>query len=179
MAERPVLSTRAVAGLLARIFGPSIHDVPLFNGGDPVLHPFDQFYGPSPVPWRAGMLNPQPLPPRERYSLMLGDAHIIDLLNHDRLIIVVGGDSSGRLMERALKSVQEIDELCPRWPRWPRVWPPGPPPPGTQEEMTATELFLFGTRLLAGSELFEQGKLKQALAGLGDKVLGMSMKGMA
>lgn len=179
MAERPVFSTRAVASLMARIFGPSIYDVPPFNGGNPVLHRIDQFYGPQPEPWQAVMLNPQPLPPRERYSLMLGDAHIIDLLNHDRLIIVVGGDSSGRVLERALKSVQEIDELCPRWPRWPRVWPPPPPPPWSQEEMTATELFLFGTRLVAASELFEQGKLKQALAGLGDKVLGMSMKGMA
>lgn len=43
--------------------------------------------------------------------------------------------------------------------------------------MTRTELFAFGARFLAASELMEQGKLQEALTGLGEKALNLSMHG--
>jgi len=67
--------------------------------------------------------------------------------------------------------------LCPRWPPWPKRWPPPPPPPWEREEMTATQLFVFGARFLAAAELMEQGRLQEALTGLGEKALGLSMPG--
>jgi hypothetical protein len=171
------LSARFVASLLARIFGPSFYDGPRFGGGDPSRRSLiDVVSGPQPEPWRAVMLNPQSLPPREHYALTLADAHIHEFLAFDRVGALLGGEAAERTQKQALRVIAEIDDLCPRWPNWPKVWPP-PPPPWGQEEMTPTELFVFGTRLLASSELMEQGKLREALGQLGEKVLGLSLRG--
>src|SRR4051812_4756961 len=116
------------------------------------------------------MLNPQPLPPRELYALALADAHIRELQTHDRMATLLGGRAAERALERSVRLVAEIEELCPpRWPRWPKVWPPPPPPPWSREEMTPTESFVFGARMLAAAELMEQERLQEALAGLGEK----------
>lgn len=185
------LSARSTARLLAQIFGPAIYDVPPFGGGDPFRRArLDLVGGPRPEPWRAGsfpvpwrevMLNPQPLPPQELSALALADVHIHEVLGLDRLGALLGGEVAERTLDRSLRLVAEIDELCPRWPRWPKGWPTGwpppPPPPRPDEEMTVTELFVFGSRFLAASELAEQGPLQDALAGLGEKALGLSMRG--
>ena len=42
--------------------------------------------------------------------------------------------------------------------------------------MTVTELFVLGSRFLAASELVEQGRLGEALTGLGEKALNLSMQ---
>jgi hypothetical protein len=172
------LSARSVVSLLARIFGPSFYDGPRFGRGDLGRHGLiDLVSGPSPDPWRAVMLNPQPLPPRELHALTLADSHIQEVLTLDRIGTLLGGESTKRTLDRALRLVADIDEICPRWPHWPKGWPPPPPPPWQRDEqMTLTELFVFGARFLAASELVEQGKLKDALAGLGEKALGLSMK---
>jgi hypothetical protein len=173
------LSARSVASLLASIFGPSFYDGPRFGGGDPGRRNLiDLVSGPLPEPWREVMLNPQPLPPKELHVLALADAHIQEFLALDRIGTLLGGDVAERAQERALRVAAEIDELCPRWPRWPRVWPPPPPPPfGDREQMTRTELFVFGARFLAASELMEQGKLQAAVSQLGEKALKLSMPG--
>jgi hypothetical protein len=36
---------------------------------------------------------------------------------------------------------------------------------------------MFGARFLAASEYFEDGKLQEAVSGLGEKALGLSMRG--
>ena len=172
------LSARSVVSLLARIFGPSFYDGPRFGGGDPGWrNRLEIVGGPQPEPWRAVMLNPQPLPPRELYALALADGHIQELLNLDRVGALFGGDVTERALGRSLQLVAEIDDLCPRWPHWPKGWPPPPPPPWEREEMTATELFVFGSRFLAASELVEQEKLQEALTALGEKALGLSVQG--
>ena len=169
MVGKTVLSANKVADLLAKIFGPSIFDTPPpFNGGDPFRrNGIGLIAGIHPEPKRASELNPQPLPPRESQALMLADAHIQDLLTLDRIGTVFGAEPLERTVGLGLKTIADMDELCSRWPHWPKVWPP--PPPWQQEEMTPTELFVFGARLLASAELFEQGKLQNALAGLGDR----------
>ena len=43
--------------------------------------------------------------------------------------------------------------------------------------MTETELFVFGTRILAAAEVLEHGRLQEGLAGLGERVIGLSTKG--
>jgi len=40
--------------------------------------------------------------------------------------------------------------------------------------MTATEVFVFGSRFLAAAELMAQGKLQDVLTRLGEKALGLS-----
>ena len=173
------LSARAVASLLARIYGPSIYDLPRFGGGDPVRRALlDLVSGPRPEPWREVMLNPQPLPPKESYAITLADAHIHDLLILDRVGTLLGGEAAERALNRSLQLVAELEELCPRRPPWPKGgWPPPPPPPWERDEMTPTELFVFGTRFLAASELMEQGQVQEAVTRLGETALGQSMQG--
>ena len=82
-----------------------------------------------------------------------------------------------RALDRAVQHVSELEELCPRWPGWPKGWPPPPPPPWDREEMTATELFVFGARVLAAAEVVEQERLREGLIRLGEKALNLSMPG--
>jgi hypothetical protein len=171
----PALS---VSSLLASIFGPSFYDDPRFGRGDLGRRGLSELVsGPYPEPWRAVMLSPQPLPPRVLYALTLADAHIHELLAFDRIGSLFGGEAAERTQERALRVIAEIDELCPRWPKWPKGWPPPPPPPWGQEVMIPTELFVFGTRLLAASELMEKGRLQESLSRLGEKALELSFRG--
>lgn len=184
------LSAKSVANLLARIYGPSIYDAPPYGEGDlrhgpltdlvrdPSPEPWKAIRGPLPDPWSWVMLNPQPLPPGELQALALADAHVQELLGLDRLGSLWGGEIGGRAEERALRLIAESDELCPRWPRWPKTWPPPPRPPrGWDEEMLTTELFVFGSRLLAATDLFEREGPREALTALGEKALSLSMRG--
>ena len=172
------LSARSVASLLAHIFGPASYDAPPYDRADLGRGDLlDLVTGPRPEPWRTVMLNPQPLPPRERYALTLADAHIQELLTLDRMATLLGDEVRGRALERSMRLVSEIDDLCPRWPRWPKRWPPPPPPWQHHEEMTVTELFVFGSRFLAASELMEQGELQEATIRLGEKALEQSQRG--
>jgi hypothetical protein len=179
------LSARTVASLLGRLFGPSFSELPRFGRGDPGPgRKMESISGPLHDPWHAVMLDPQPLPPREFYALALADAHIHEFLISDRIATVYGGEVRERALNRSLSFVAELDEICPRWPKWPKRWPPPPPPPPARppfsrnesrdEEMTATELFVFGSRLLGASEVIEEAKLRDALAGLGEKALKIS-----
>jgi len=172
------LSARSVAGLLARIFGPSSYDVPP-KGGDPFhLSPVHAVSARSALPLSWAMLNPQPLPPRERYALALADAHIQELHSLDRAAFLMGGKVADRAIGRSLQLVAAIDELCPRWPTWPKSWPPPPPPPPwLDDEMQPTELFLFGTRVLAGAEQVDAGQLQESMAALAERTLELSMRG--
>jgi hypothetical protein len=171
------LSARTVANLLAHVFGPSYYDGPRFGGGDPGRRGLIDFVsGPTPEPWRTAALNPQPLPPKTLHALVLADAHIQELLTFSRIGALMKGEVEGHAQQQALRIIAEIDELCPRWPHWPKVWPPPPPPPWQLEQMSPTELFVFGSRFLAASELMEPGKLQDALSRLGEKALDLSMQ---
>ena len=65
------ISARAVASLLAHVFGPSFYDDPRFGNGDPGHSRIDLVFKPTPEPWRLAALNPQPLPPKETHALRL------------------------------------------------------------------------------------------------------------
>jgi hypothetical protein len=186
MAGDLTLSARDVASMIARIFGPAIYDTPKF-GGDPFRiagiaarvagpHPDPWRAGPSPDPWMAVMLNPQPLPPKERYAVALAEAHILDLVAIDRLGSLFG-EAEERGAERAMATLAEIDDLCPRWPRWPKGWPPPPPPPWGDEEMEPAQLFLFGISLLAAVDQLDSGRLQEGVTQLGEKMLSLAMPG--
>jgi hypothetical protein len=170
------VSARSLVSLLASIFGPSIYDAPPFGRGDLGRRGLlDLISGPQPDPWRAVALNPQPLPPKALYAVALADKYIEEVLALDRVGALLGGEVMERAQDRALCLIAEIDELCPRWPKWPKVWPPPPPPPWEAEEMSPTELLLYGARLLAASGLMEQERLQLALADLGEKALDLSL----
>ncbi len=178
------LSTVSVARLLAQIFGPSYWDSPVFGWGSHqyrgILDRATLVVGPHPEPWREAGLNPQPPPLlrlRDAYAFALADAHIGELLALDRIGAMFGGEVAERTLERSLRHAAEIEELCPRWHRWPKGWPAPPPPPWQDETMTATELFAFGIRFVAAAEQIEQERLQQAFVGVGEKALGLSMRG--
>ena len=172
------LSARAVAELLAHIFGPSFYDGPRFGGGDPrLLASLELAERRGLDPWVAVMLNPQPLPPKARFALAVADAHLADFVALDRFGALSGAEVAERTAERGVRLAQELDELCPRWPHWPKGWPPPPPPPWADEVMTAPELFLYGTRFVAAAGVVEQPRLRNALAQVGEKALGLSMRG--
>jgi hypothetical protein len=180
MPDRLRLSARSLASLLAQIFGPAIYDAPIGGWGRRDL--MGLVSGPQPDPWRAGpspdpwRADPRPLP--WRVAIALADAHIQELLALDRIGAILGGEAAQRAQDRSLRLVAEVEELCPRWPRWPKDWPrPPPPPPEWDEEMTAPALLMFGARFLAASDLLEDKKLQEAVSGLGEKALGLSMRG--
>jgi hypothetical protein len=180
MADGMQVSARSVANLLAQVFGPSFYDAlyPHFDRGNLDRHDLiDLVSGPRPEPWRAVMLNPQPLPPKELYALALADAHIHELLALDRAGALLGGEVAERTLDRGLRILAEVDELCPPlWPRWRKGWPP-PRPPWENEQMTNPELFVLGTRFLAAAELIEQENLQAEVVRLGEKVLDQSLQG--
>jgi hypothetical protein len=167
------LSARAVSDILARIFGPSFYDGPRFGVGPLALSQrFAELSGQVFNRGSAVSLNPQPLPPREAYALALADAHIQELVSLHRAGALLGGEIAERAIGQSLRQIADIDELCPRWPKWPFVWPPPPPPPWEiDEEMSPTELFLFGSRFMAAAGLVKQENLQNALANLGGKAL--------
>lgn len=171
------LSSRSLAILLGNIFGPSYYDGPQFGDGDPGPGGY-HVDGPRPNPWRAVMLNPQPLPPRETYALRVADAYITDILGLDRIGGLFGGEARELSLKHSLNHIAYLDEICPRWPKWPKRWPPPPPPPWRRDElMNPSELLLFGSRILAASQLVEQPELGDALGRLGEKALDFSMRG--
>ena len=169
MANNLMLSARSVAALLAHIFGPSIWDDPHFGGGGPLA----RMRALPGAAFEEVMLNPQPLPPRERYAMALADATISDITEVGRMGTLFGGEAGQRMQEAALRQLADFEELCPRWPRWPRHWPPPPPPPWTREEMTATELFVVGARLAAAAEIAQDERLQGALADAGSRLMEM------
>ena len=173
------LSARAVSDLIAKFIGPSYYDGPRFGRGDPgVFRPTEVGAGRVFERGSEVMLNPQPLPPREFYALSLADAHIQQILSLDAAGALLGGEVAERAFDRSMRLIDEIDDLCPRWPKWPGIWPPPPPPPfQLGDEMTRTELFLFGTRFLGAADLITHEKLQGSLAGLGEKALTLSTQG--
>jgi hypothetical protein len=178
MEEGVLLSARMVARLLAQIYGPSIYDIPKFGGGPLHQTVLDPISGPGPQPWQRVALNPQPLPPGEQYALTIADSHIAELQSLDRLGTLLGGEVAERTEKRAMQIVSEIDEICPRWPKWPKVWPPPPPPwPWLRDEMSPTELLVFGSRFLAAAELLELGHLQESVARLGGRAMELGTRG--
>jgi hypothetical protein len=171
------LSARFVANLFAKIIGPSIYDGPRFGGGDPGVGRFIPSRGVRALDRASEVtLNPQPLPPKALYALALADAHIQEILSLDAAGALLGGEVSKRALDRSLRIVADIDELCPRWPAWPKIWPPPPPPPPFHlgDEMTATELFVLGTRFLAAADLVQHENLQGSFVRLGEKALALS-----
>ncbi len=182
MANDVMLSARSVAMLLARIFGPSIWDDPHFGGGGPLAHVHPaltvrQALGgmSNGALLEAMMLNPQPLPPRERYALLLADATISEIVAVSNMGMLFGSDAGQRMQEVALRQLANFEEMCPRWPPWPKTWPPPPPPPWEREEMAATELFVVGARLAAAADVAQDERLQGALADAGSRLMEMGV----
>jgi hypothetical protein len=168
-----MMPAQSVASLLAHVFGPSYYDSPHFGHGGVGWR---ALAGPRPEPWRAVALNPQPLPPRQATALALADAHVHQILALDGLGALLAGDGAERTEERALGLIAEVDEICPRWPRWPLPWPPWPRQRfGDDDVMRPDELLLFGSRLLAASEVLQAGRVRDAVAALGEKAMGLSL----
>lgn len=172
-----MMPARSVASLLAHVFGPSYYDSPHFGHGPLAWRTgADLVAGPHPEPWRAVALNPQPLPPRQAVTLALADAHVHELLALDRVGSLFGGETAERAEGRALHLIAEVDELCPRRPKWPLPWPPQQPGHFDDDEvMRPAELLLFGSRLLAASEVLQAGRVRDAVAALGEKAMGLSL----
>ena len=168
------VSARTIASLLAHIFGPSFYDDPRFGRGDPRASA-QLAFGPRPEPWQLSALNPQPLPPKALHALHLADSHIEQLLMLDRNAVLLVGEAAERSLQRGIRAIAEIEELCPVWPRWPRLWPPPPPPPWEGEKMQASELLLFGTRVLEASRVAEHPSMQKALGALGEKAVGLAL----
>jgi len=174
MATELQLSSRSAAAFLAQIFGPDVYDVAHFGGGTVRLGHGELMSEPLPAPWQSTFLNPRPLPPSEAYALALAEAHVQELVRLDRLGALSGGEVEGRAVNLALDAVAEIEMRSPHWPTWPKAWP-SPHDPGPRDTMGADELFIFGSLLLSAAELMNHHRLRDALAGLGERLLRLSM----
>jgi hypothetical protein len=167
------ISGRFVAAIFAKMH-PGAYDAPPF-GGDPFERLFrgfgvgKAFYGSS-----ASDLNPQPLPPRWVYAYKLADAYIGEFIALDRAGTLFGGDVGKRAVDQSLSLMADIDDICPSWPHGPWPWPPIPWP--IEDQMNPVELFVFGTRFLGASSVFQQEKVSTGLAALGEKVTSLSQQ---
>lgn len=123
-------------------------------------------------------LNPQPLPPRERFILALGEAVVaraeqlaeatsaIGDQGEERGIIIVGG-YVGRL----------VDDWCgtgyrPRWPF------PGPPPWWFQQEVSARDILTLGASLHQASREAFHLVVGRALDEQADKLAQVGLERM-
>ncbi len=167
------MSGRFVAAIFAKMY-PALYDAPPFGGG-PLENAFrgfgvgKAFYGSS-----ASDLNPQPLPPRWFYAFKLADAYIREFIALDRAGTLFGGDIARRTVDQSLSLIADIDDICPRWPPGPWPWPPIPWP--IEDQMNPVELFVFGTRFLGTSSVFQEDKLSDGLAALGEKITSLSQE---
>lgn len=151
---------------------PELYDGPQFGRGDPL----GGFSRASALRAVEDELNPQPLPPRWRYAVLLSDSYINELLTLDRIGRLVGGEAAERTAEEALRLIADVDELCPRWPHpvWP--WPPHPRSL-KDEEMDPVDLLVFGSQVLAASGLMRDRSISSALTALGEKMTSLSAQG--
>jgi hypothetical protein len=147
--------------ILELAFGPSIYDVPEFGGGGPLRSRVFQRFGPHPEPWVIAGLNPQPLPPKALYALMLADAHVAELMRVDSLVADLGEGAVEQGSSRLQGLMTEIEELCPRPFPWPKRWPV-PPGPLPDEDFGSVELAIVGSRFAMAAERLESGSLKDA-----------------
>src|SRR5680860_148388 len=86
-----LLPARSIALFLANILGPEVYDAPPFNRGNPYRgRAIRNVVGPLPDPWLEVALNPQPLPPRELYAIVLADAHIQEVVRLDQTVANFG-----------------------------------------------------------------------------------------
>lgn len=146
--------------------------------------------GPSPQPWRtpvsqrwdrfsAVALNPQPLPPKERFAVAVTDAMLSQVVHLANAAELAGGDSGGNLLRRAVTMLQDWDELCPRWPKWPKNWPPPPDPPDwLGDEMSPVAHFLAATRVLAAADAVYDESIASTMSELGDRQFDYSLSRM-
>ncbi len=160
--------------ILESIFGPSIWDVEGIGG--PLRNRLVERMGPVPDPWIIAGLNPQPLPPKERYALALADAHVLELLRVDALAADFGEAAVERGIGRVRGKMSEIEELCPRPFPWPRKWPV-PPGPFPGEEFGPAELAIMGSRFAMAAERLESGALKDAAHSISKTMFNAAVQG--
>ncbi len=174
MATELQLSSRSAAAFLAQILGPDVFAIVHF-GGATVRPGHRNFLSePPPAPWQSTVLCPRLMPPSEAYALALAEAHVQELVRLDRLGALSGGEVEGRAVDLALDVVAEIEEGCPGWPKWP-VGRPKPSDPTSRDTMRPDELFIFGSLMLSAAELMNHHRLRDALVGLGERLLRLSM----
>lgn len=125
-------------------------------------------------------LNPQPLPPKAQFALVLaqeviGQAAMMhqmaDAFNHngeDRGIIIVGGFIN-----------RFVDDICPTPPviRFPHLGWPFPPHP--HPEWSGLELAIMGTQFLNEAKALRQTGVQSVLHKAGEKLMDVAQSRMA
>lgn len=146
-------------------------------------------------PWQLIGLNPQPLPPKtgpllepwmqlpwqtpsgELVAVAHADALLQEFTTLGRLASLFDGQVAERAVDQGLSLIAELDELCPRWPI-PKIWrrlPQPPRPPRPNEDMSGTELLIYGMRLLDGVDGVGHEKLADAIGGLASRSLEIAV----
>jgi hypothetical protein len=176
MSSDYLLPARSIAMLLASILGPEVYDAPPFNGGNPYRgRALRDVAGPIPDPWLEVALNPQPLPPKWHYAVVLADAHIQEVVRLDQTVANFGEGFAEAGTSKSRLNMSALEEWCPLRPKWPKGWPPPPPPPW-EEVMQSDELFMFGMRFLAAADQLELDQLQEAVTRVGERAVGLAME---
>jgi hypothetical protein len=118
------------------------------------------------------------LPPKILYALALADAVLANVVSASRLGEVLGGEAQSRAQQAALTAIADFEDICPVWPHWPRHFPPSPPPPWQDDEVTPSELFFAGSRFLLAMESIADARVQEALNGAGNKLMNMALEKM-
>ncbi|HRC62646.1 MAG TPA: hypothetical protein PLX85_05425 [Dehalococcoidia bacterium] len=129
----------------------------------------------------AVALNPQPLPPRERYAFAVASALIETVMSYAQLSEVLGAAVANNAERFAIQAVEDFEELCPRLPKWPfsfkfGTWPPPPPPPpDPYDEMSFSELMVVASNLLVAAETLGAGSIAEALDRSGTRIMEQAL----
>ena len=131
-------------------------------------------FGPLPDPWRAlgsisnrsdaVSLNPQPLPPKEIFAMMLAE----EVVNHvSRLqdFADIAGQSDSPARDYMARFVDDI-ELCPPWRKW-----PFPPPPRGETLFDPVDLVTMGVAFTHLAETVPHEGLRGDIQGMGARLM--------
>ncbi|MFN8584160.1 MAG: hypothetical protein U0446_02390 [Dehalococcoidia bacterium] len=129
----------------------------------------------------AVALNPQPLPPRERYAFAVASALIETVMSYAQLSEVLGAAVANNAERFAIQAIADFEDICPRPPKWPfpvksPKWPPPPPPPyGLDEEMGFSELMVIASNFLVAAETLGAGSIAEALDRSGTRIMEQAL----
>jgi hypothetical protein len=116
-------------------------------------------------------LNPQPLPPREAFTLEFARA-VVDrllLIQETADAIASNGDRQGTIVVGGRIS-QLVDEICGN--NFPKKFPiPPRPGPDPDPRLTGTELVLIGSHFLATSGIVANDQLRNEFTRAGERLV--------
>lgn len=126
-------------------------------------------------------LNPQPLPPKAHFAMMLGQEVIerAGMMHQMADAFSDNGDERGTIIVGGFVN-RFVDDICPTPPviRFPHLGWPFPPDPDPHPEWSGLELAIIGTQFQNEASSMRHNDLKSVFHGAGEKLLQVALSRM-